>query len=346
MEDGLAAGLEGNEAGALAVPSPGLGTARPKLRAEIRAIRKAQIGLLFFYLAAGGVILLPAVPYTLWVLLLVIVLYRVVKKSAGALLRGPSAVSASYALFLQVLLWMMTIAFGMFLLSALVSWVGERGLVRLWMEASRRMPRQSVLLKFSLGTALNVAVLVPIYEELFFRGYLLQAYRRVGDGFAIVASALLFAAGHMVFFNVLYTFFCGLFWGILVVRYNSVLPSILCHMINNFAAIFLTALGGDRSASPDPTAEELRQAISGFADLQPQGMLYAAAVFLGLSYLFYRVCRRLRRQSGEEAPFLMTIYEAARIFFHWPVVLVALVVVLELFGWGSGWGEFFRRFSW
>jgi hypothetical protein len=66
---------------------------------------------------------------------------------------------------------------------------------------------------------------------------------------------------------------------------------------------------------------------------------------LGCFYLVYRVCKRLRRQSQKETPFLMTIYEAARIFFHWPVVLIALSVALKLFGWGSEWGRLFSRFA-
>jgi multisubunit Na+/H+ antiporter MnhC subunit len=211
----------------------------------------------------------------------------------------------------------------------------------MWVEMSGKMPEHR---PFSVASAIHIAVLAPIYEELFFRGYLLQAYRRVGDSFAIFASALLFAAGHIVFFNALYSFICGLFWAILVVRYNSVLPSILCHMINNSVVIFLTALGGGSGEAAPLAEEDLRQVIGAFVELQPQAMLYATAVLLGVFYIFYRVCARLRRQSERETPFLMTIYEAARIFFHWPVVLVALSVVMGLFEWGVDWREFFRRF--
>jgi membrane protease YdiL (CAAX protease family) len=321
----------------IAALPPESGAIKPKLRPEIHAIRKAQTGLLIFYLAASGASLLPNIPYILCALFFVIFLYRVVKKDERVLLRGASASSAGYALFLQVLFWLVASAFGVFLLSVFVSWLGEGRLFWLWTEMLKRTPEHPAVLRtFSVGTALIVAVLVPICEELFFRGYLLQAYRRVGDGFAILASALLFAVGHMAFFNIIYAFFCGLFWAILTVRYNSVLPSILCHMINNFAVVFLMA----PSESVPLTHQEAAGAL---AEIQPQAIFYVAAVLLGSFYLFCRICIRLSRQSEREAPFLMTIYEAARIFFHWPLVLIAVITALELFQWGADWGAFFQR---
>ena len=48
-----------------------------------------------------------------------------------------------------------------------------------------------------LPMLLQSALLAPICEELFFRGYLMGAFAKAGRGRAIAAAALLFAAGHL-----------------------------------------------------------------------------------------------------------------------------------------------------
>ena len=49
-----------------------------------------------------------------------------------------------------------------------------------------------------LPMLLQSALLAPICEELFFRGYLMGAFAKAGRGRAIAAAALLFAAAHGV----------------------------------------------------------------------------------------------------------------------------------------------------
>lgn len=49
-----------------------------------------------------------------------------------------------------------------------------------------------------LPMLLQSALLAPICEELFFRGYLMGAFARAGRGKAAAATALLFAAAHGV----------------------------------------------------------------------------------------------------------------------------------------------------
>ena len=79
------------------------------------------------------------------------------------------------------------------------------------------------------------ALLVPIYEEIIFRGYLYNASKRLGPLAAFSITNLLFIALHLNHPNILFVFImsCALF--ILRHRTDSVLPCIFVHMIVNAA---------------------------------------------------------------------------------------------------------------
>ncbi len=80
---------------------------------------------------------------------------------------------------------------------------------------------------------INVVLIPPLVEEMMFRGVILQSLRRWGDGLAVVFSAMLFGFYHGNFIQMVFAFLCGLALGYVAVRTNSLLPSILIHMVNN-----------------------------------------------------------------------------------------------------------------
>jgi hypothetical protein len=57
--------------------------------------------------------------------------------------------------------------------------------------------------------------------------------RKYSDSLALVVSAALFALTHGNFVQIPFTFCCGLMFGFLVLKTNSLLPSIIVHFINN-----------------------------------------------------------------------------------------------------------------
>ena len=74
-----------------------------------------------------------------------------------------------------------------------------------------------------LPMLLQSALLAPICEELFFRGYLMGAFAKAGRGRAIAAAALLFAAAHGVDAAFLPRFLLGCLLGGMARRTGSVL---------------------------------------------------------------------------------------------------------------------------
>lgn len=93
-----------------------------------------------------------------------------------------------------------------------------------------------------LAFGLLVGVIAPVAEELFFRGFAFTALRRrLGTGWAAVASGVLFGAVHVlggteaVFVPVLALLGVGL--ALLYARTGSLLPGIALHSANNAYAL-------------------------------------------------------------------------------------------------------------
>ena len=82
-----------------------------------------------------------------------------------------------------------------------------------------------------------IAIVPPLFEEFVFRGVILGRLRRYGDGFAILASSLLFGLFHGNFIQIPFAFFVGLVLGFVVVRTNNLWVAVAIHFINNAFAV-------------------------------------------------------------------------------------------------------------
>jgi membrane protease YdiL (CAAX protease family) len=88
-----------------------------------------------------------------------------------------------------------------------------------------------------MGLVALVAVVVPILEEVLFRGVFLQAMSTcIPFGVANIVQALAFASLHGNLWLLPFFFVFGLIGGFLVRRSGGLLPSILAHAINNLVA--------------------------------------------------------------------------------------------------------------
>lgn len=92
-----------------------------------------------------------------------------------------------------------------------------------------------------------ILLIAVLAEEIFFRGFLLQFLRRKTPKYAVLLSALLFALLHSVnlfsgyavmyvIVQILLAFICGIYWGLLRIRYHSLFPCIFAHGIINLVS--------------------------------------------------------------------------------------------------------------
>ena len=91
---------------------------------------------------------------------------------------------------------------------------------------------------------ISLAVCAPLFEELIFRGYILDSLRGVySDGFAILASGLMFGLMHYSIFGPLLLWISQAIGGVLYawlrIRTDSIWPSIVCHSLWNGTIFFI-----------------------------------------------------------------------------------------------------------
>lgn len=91
---------------------------------------------------------------------------------------------------------------------------------------------------------LGVGILVPISEELVFRGLTMSRMEEYwGRKYAIVLSALLFAVIHGNLLQGLYTFPLGLLFAYVYDRYHTLLAPVLFHAASNLLSVTASELG-------------------------------------------------------------------------------------------------------
>ncbi len=97
-----------------------------------------------------------------------------------------------------------------------------------------------------------VVVLPAFSEEMLFRGFILQNYRKfLGNGQAIFLSALLFGFAHLSIENFWGPFILGIICGWLVCLFDTILVACLAHFLNNGLIFLLSCLIPDYG-SPKP----------------------------------------------------------------------------------------------
>ena len=83
--------------------------------------------------------------------------------------------------------------------------------------------------------------IVPVYEELFFRGFVHNALgNRLKFWPAILLSSLIFGLFHLIPAQIITAFLLGIVLGWLYERSGSLWIAILCHLVNNGVAMLLT----------------------------------------------------------------------------------------------------------
>ncbi|WP_425075467.1 type II CAAX prenyl endopeptidase Rce1 family protein [Psychroserpens sp. S379A] len=109
-----------------------------------------------------------------------------------------------------------------------------------FIQSLNMKPEMTAMLhEYGFGiSVLVVAVLVPFYEEIIFRGIILSSTeKKLGFKWANVIQAVLFGIVHFNLGLFLFYFSFGLITGYAVKRSNGLLTGIVFHAVNNFFAL-------------------------------------------------------------------------------------------------------------
>lgn len=127
----------------------------------------------------------------------------------------------------------------------------------------------------SLARSLAMFALVPaLCEEILFRGVLARALgRRMSIAGAAALSAAVFAAYHFSVVQALPTLVLGFALGLIAIRADSVVPTIIAHAINNVLAIAMTR--GELPAIAGWLGQNPTLALAGCAAVTALGLAVA-----------------------------------------------------------------------
>ena len=90
---------------------------------------------------------------------------------------------------------------------------------------------------YNLFTFISVVILAPIFEELIFRGTILQVLSKYNKVFAIFVTSLLFGLLHLNMTQAIPAFFMSLILCYMCLKTDSLLVTILAHAGNNLLAL-------------------------------------------------------------------------------------------------------------
>lgn len=84
-----------------------------------------------------------------------------------------------------------------------------------------------------------VALIAPLCEEVIMRGYVLSTLRKYGVYLSVIVSSFVFGMFHGTVSQIIPCIFIGIILSTLTLKYKSILPAIITHIITNSITILL-----------------------------------------------------------------------------------------------------------
>lgn len=140
----------------------------------------------------------------------------------------------------RIVLWLLVLIVFSVMAIYLTSFLGNT------MDNSKTESLQQNVTLFTLVIGIASAGIVsPIYEEIFYRGFIYRWLRtRISMRWAIVISSLIFTLAHFPTLNAMpVNFISGIVFAWAYERTGSVVPGMIVHSVFNTIAVLLTAMG-------------------------------------------------------------------------------------------------------
>ncbi len=127
-----------------------------------------------------------------------------------------------------------------------------------------------------IAELVGVGVIIPLMEEMLFRGLVQQRFRAMMNPLpAVICTAVIFALYHGNMLQGIYTFLLGMIFGYLMEQYHSIAAPATAHISANLVSVILTESG----AAQRMLASDAAQVIL---------TLSGCAVLIGTMWLIHR----------------------------------------------------------
>ncbi|WP_113928835.1 type II CAAX endopeptidase family protein [Bacillus sp. P14.5] len=139
-----------------------------------------------------------------------------------------------------IILFSIVLLVGAVIIVVLSSFVGNT-----WENSKTEAMQQNVTFFTFLLAFVSAAIISPIYEEIFYRGFIYRWLRtRVSFKGAVLLSSLIFTIVHIPTYNVMpVNFFSGIIFAVAYERTGSIWPPVLIHGLTNGTMVLLTSMG-------------------------------------------------------------------------------------------------------
>lgn len=135
-----------------------------------------------------------------------------------------------------------------------------------------------------LTNILAIMFFAPIFEEILFRGTMLRNSARYGSWSMIIIMGIMFGLWHLNYAQTFYTAMLGVCSGFLIIKSNSIIPSIILHFIMNTIGTVQSLLMGnidlEKLASGD--IKYMIENISSILPISLTGFLVIGIMITGL----------------------------------------------------------------
>ncbi len=169
-----------------------------------------------------------------------------------------------------------------------------------------------------VGSILLIAVLVPIAEELLFRGFCVTAFSQWGFGWAVMFPSIIFALSHHPV-KIAGAFVMAVLAAISLIHYQSVIPAVLMHAASN---LFVRFFAEFHQLAESPLSEVFCVGIR---------LVFVALVFVFRSRLawLWHEFRRLWSEFTEKPQFGVRFKTLLK---NWSWILIFILLGISVLG--------------
>lgn len=174
----------------------------------------------------------------------------------------------------------------------------------------------------------SLCIFAPIFEEIIFRSAVYRHTEIMGQSFAVVFSAIVFALMHGNLEQLPYTFVMGLGFAYLFAKTRSLLIPMLLHFLTNTTTVIFTSIIGTTDTDELSTLLSNRNFAAVIPTVLYSLIIYGiiiAAIVLGIIELV-RAIRRRERLMGSIFP--ISGAKKTAVFLTAPVTIITLILLV------------------
>lgn len=174
----------------------------------------------------------------------------------------------------------------------------------------------------------SLCIFAPIFEEIIFRSAVYRHTEIMGQSFAVVFSAIVFALMHGNLEQLPYTFVMGLGFAYLFAKTRSLLIPMLLHFLTNITTVIFTSIIGTTDTDELSTLLSNRNFAAVIPTVLYSLIIYGiiiAAIVLGIIELV-RAIRRRERLMGSIFP--ISGAKKTAVFLTAPVTIITLILLV------------------